>query len=123
MKTNIHFFIISRSVVLIMRNVADKIYRESRNTYCRFRSFFFPPENRVAYDIKLKKILSIRVSHSMPVACWIPKAKNTLSEYVIVIAFSTLLFHCKKWLHERASILRYTYCLSCLYSLPPCSIH
>jgi len=40
----------------------------------------------------------------MRIAYWIPKATNTLSEYVIHIAF--LLQQC---LHERASLLRYTY--------------
>ena len=48
------------------------------------------------------------------VACWIPKATNTHSEYVIVIAF--LL---QQWLHERASMLRCT-CIDCyLISSPP----
>jgi hypothetical protein len=37
-------------------------------------------------------------------ACWITKAKNTHSEYVILSAF--LL---QQWLHERSSMLRYTY--------------
>jgi hypothetical protein len=38
------------------------------------------------------------------IACWIPKAKNTHSGYVIPIAFQQ-----QQWLHERASVLRYTY--------------
>jgi len=33
-----------------------------------------------------------------------PKATNTHSEYVILIAFSL-----QQWLHERASMLRYAY--------------
>jgi hypothetical protein len=37
------------------------------------------------------------------IAGWIPKATNTHSEYVIHIAFPL-----HKWLHERASMLRYT---------------
>ena len=45
------------------------------------------------------------------VACWIPKARNTPSECVILIAI--LL---QPWLHERASTLRYTY-IACLVSL------
>ena len=40
----------------------------------------------------------------MRIACWIPKATNTHSEYVLLIPF--LL---QQWLHERASMLRYTY--------------
>jgi hypothetical protein len=52
----------------------------------------------------------------MRIACWIPKATNTDSEYLILIAFTL-----KQRLHERASMLRYTYiaCLSCLF---PCSV-
>jgi hypothetical protein len=38
------------------------------------------------------------------IACWIPKATNTHSEYVILTALPL-----KQWLHERASMLRYTY--------------
>ena len=40
----------------------------------------------------------------MSTACWIPKATNTHSWYVIVVAF--LL---QQWLCERASILRYSF--------------
>jgi len=45
-------------------------------------------------------------------ACWIPKATNTLSEYVIFIAFPL-----QQWLHERASMLRYTYIVSPVTSM------
>ena len=37
-------------------------------------------------------------------ACWMPKGTNTHSEYVVLIAFPL-----QQWLHERASMLRYTY--------------
>ena len=40
----------------------------------------------------------------MRVAFWIPKATNTHSAYVILIAFPQ-----QQWLQERASILNYTY--------------
>jgi hypothetical protein len=43
----------------------------------------------------------------MRIACWIPKATNTHSEYVI------LSFPLRQWLFERASVLRYTY-IACL---------
>ena len=48
----------------------------------------------------------------MRIACWIPKATNTHSEHVILIAF--LL----QRLHEPASMLRYSYiaCLAPNYS-------
>ena len=40
----------------------------------------------------------------MRIACWIPKATNTHSQYVILTAFPL-----QQSFHERASILRYTY--------------
>ena len=40
----------------------------------------------------------------MRTACWMPKATNAYSEYVILVRFQQ-----QQWLHERASILRYTY--------------
>jgi hypothetical protein len=38
----------------------------------------------------------------MRIACWIPKATNTHSEYVILVSFT--LWH---MLHERASVLTF----------------
>jgi hypothetical protein len=35
----------------------------------------------------------------MRISCWIPKATNTHSEYVIVIAFPL-----QQWLHESSSV-------------------
>ena len=43
------------------------------------------------------------------IACSIPKATNTHSEYVILIAFPL-----HQWLNKRASVLRYTY-ITCLF--------
>jgi hypothetical protein len=40
----------------------------------------------------------------MRIACWIPKATNTNSEYAIIIAFPQ-----QQLLHKRASMLRYKY--------------
>jgi len=40
----------------------------------------------------------------MRIACWIPKATKTHSECVTLIALQV-----QQWLHERASMLRYTY--------------
>jgi len=37
-------------------------------------------------------------------ACWIPRATNAKSDCVILIAFPL-----QQWLHERASVLRYTH--------------
>jgi len=43
------------------------------------------------------------------IACWIPKAKNTHSGFVILIGSAL-----QQWLQERASILLYS-ALSCLF--------
>jgi hypothetical protein len=41
-------------------------------------------------------------------ACWMPKPTNAHSEYFILIPFRQ-----QQWLHERPSILRYTY-IACI---------
>jgi len=40
----------------------------------------------------------------MRIACWTPHATNTHSQYMILIYFPL-----KQWLHQLASMLRYTY--------------
>jgi hypothetical protein len=40
----------------------------------------------------------------MRIACWIPKATNTYSEYAILVAFPL-----QQLLHERTSVLPYSY--------------
>jgi len=54
MKTNVYFFNISRLVLLRIRNVSDKSYRENRNT--RLCSVTFP-ENRTVYEILWKNMV------------------------------------------------------------------
>ena len=98
-----------------MGNVSDKICRENLNTYFMLSNFFFG--NRAFYEIVFEKYCkALQTSWEwwlMYVACWIPKSKNTQSEYVILIAF---LLH--QWLHERASMIR-DRCTACLVVAPP----
>ena len=47
----------------------------------------------------------------MHIACWIPKATNAHTGCVILIAFPL-----QEWLHERPSMLHYTY-TACLVSI------
>ena len=44
------------------------------------------------------------VMQCMCIACWITKARNKHSEYVILINFPK-----QQWLHEHDLVLRYTY--------------
>ena len=77
-----------------------------------FFSFF---ENRALYEKMWKNIVQrgrpqITIWR-MRFACSIPKATNTHSGCVILTAFQQ-----RHWLHERASMLRYTY-IGCLVLL------
>ena len=100
----IYIFIISRSFFLKIKNVSDKSSREIQNTHFVFRDFFY--DNRTVYLLMWKKYgrnrdaTHISIIRRMHFACWIPKATNTHSEYVILIAPPL-----QQWLHERASML------------------
>jgi hypothetical protein len=85
--------LISSSIFLRIRDVSDH-RRENQNTHFMFSIFSL--ENRVIYEIMWENI----VEPSRRIACWIPKATNKHSEYVIVIAISQ-----QQWLHERVSAL------------------
>ena len=78
-----------------------------------FNNFFL--ENRAVYEIMWKNIVERcrpqMTIWRMRIAYWIPKATNTHSEYVILIAFPL-----QQRLHKRASVLRYTY-IVCLFRL------
>ena len=70
-----------------------------------FNNFFL---NLAVYEIMWKNIVEpdrpqITKRH-MRVSCWIPKTTNTYLEYVIIIDFPL-----QQLLHERASMLCYTY--------------
>jgi hypothetical protein len=71
------------------------------------------PENPAIYEITWKNIVELdklqMAIWRMRIASWSPKATDTHSEYVILIAFPQ-----QQWLHERASML-------CLYI--QCSIY
>jgi hypothetical protein len=100
------FLFISCSVLLIMRNVSDKRFTENRITHFMFTHVFF--ENLVVYEIMWEKNIVERDRPQLTmcrvrIACWITKATNTHSDYVIFCAFPL-----QHWLHERAPLLRYT---------------
>ena len=73
--------IISRSVLLIMRNVSDKSCTENQNTHFVFSNFF--SENRAVYEIMWKNMVEPdrpQIIWRMRFAYWINKATNTHSE-------------------------------------------
>jgi hypothetical protein len=88
-----------------MRNVSDECCTENQNTFCVQQIFF---ENRAIYEKTWKNVVE-RGKPQMTIwrtriACWIPKATSTHSQYVILIAVPL-----QTWLHESALMLRYTY--------------
>jgi hypothetical protein len=88
-----------------MKNVSGNICRENRNTHFMFMHFF--SENLAVYEIMWKNVVERgRTQITLwctRIACWIPKARDTRSHYVILIALPL-----QQWLHEHASMVRYT---------------
>ena len=70
-------------------------------------SNIFFKKNRTVYEIMWKNVVEPgrpqMTIWRMRIARWIPKATDTHSEYVILIAFPL-----QQWLHERSSVLRCT---------------
>ena len=106
------FLIISCSFLLRIRNGSDKSCRENqkKNTHFTFSIFFV--ENHAFCEIMWKNIVEPgrpqTTVWSMRNARWTPKATNTRSKYVTLVAFPL-----QQWLHESASMLRCTY-INCL---------
>ena len=94
-----------------MKNVSGKSCRENQHKFFISNNIFFF-ENRAFYEVMWKNIVERGrpqiVTWCMRIACWIPKAAITHPEYVTLVAFPL-----QQWLHERTSILRYTY-IACL---------
>ena len=80
------FLIISRSVLLRMRNVSDESRRENYNTHFVSSNSFFFLENRTVYEIMSKNIVEPGWPQTTiwrkRIACWIPKATNTHTQDV-----------------------------------------
>ena len=88
-----------------MRDVSDKMCREYRKSHliCNNFSFF---GNRAVCEIMRNNIIEPDRPQvaiwRMRVACWIPKARKTHTEYVILTVFPLL-----QWLHERCTHIAY----------------
>ena len=80
-----------------------KVVQNIKTYILRSVTFFF--ENRAVYEIMWKNIVERdgpqMTIWRMRIACWISKATNTHSEYVVFIAFLQ-----QQWLHYLALTLR-----------------
>jgi hypothetical protein len=84
MQTNLFFFIISPSFLLIMRNVSDKSCTENQNTHSVFNDHFI--DKCDIYERKWKNIVQRgrpqMTIWRMSIACWIPKSTITHTQVV-----------------------------------------
>jgi hypothetical protein len=79
-KTDTHG-IESRQIILTMRNVPDKSWRENQTTHFVFSNFFLFFKNRAVYEMFKKFSTAGQATNEntirrMRIACWIPKALN-----------------------------------------------
>jgi hypothetical protein len=96
----------------LILKISDESCREDQDTcFIKFFSFF---ENRAVYEINVEEYGTARqatydnIIRRMRIACWIPTAINTRTEYVILPALRR-----QKWLGERASVLLiYVHCFA-----------
>ena len=82
--------IVSRLRLLRMRNVSDDSGRENQNTHYTFNNFFpkiVPFMRYVGKYGTARDNTDDSIKQRMRIACWIPKARDTHSEYVIFITF------------------------------------
>jgi hypothetical protein len=103
-KTNIHFWPYLAQLLLEWKMFQTKVVEKIKiHIYVQWLIF----ENHAIYEIMWKNIVELdrpqMTVWCMCIACWIPKATNTRTEYVILIA-SPL----QQWWRELNSILRYT---------------
>jgi len=107
------FVIVTRWILLRIRNVSGRVCREDQNTH--FTDNFFPPEDR-AIDTVMRKNIVEPATRQMTVWCihilrLVPEATDTRSEHVKPIALPR-----QQWLRERFWMLGYTYS-PCLVTL------
>ena len=83
----------ARDVLLRTRNVSDKRCREDQKTFC-VQWFFFRQSCHLCDNVEntVEPGRTQVVIWRMRIVCWMPKATNTHSEYVILIAF-----HCSNF--------------------------
>jgi len=111
MKTNIDFWSYLTQFFSEWEMFQKKIVEKIETTVLCSVTFF----QKIVLFVRWKNIVEPdrpqMIIWCMHIACWIPKATNTYSEYVKLITFPL-----QQWLHERASLLRYTY-IACLVEL------
>jgi hypothetical protein len=100
--------ILSRLILLGMRNVSYKSYRENQNTHFIFGKFFSRKSCSLCDNLekycKSGQATDDNIIGRMRFAWWTNKATEAHTKCVILIAFRV-----QYWLHERASMLRHMF--------------
>jgi len=82
-----------------MKNISDKFVEKIKNSILCI--IFFFSENRTVYETMWKNAVEPdrppMTTYGTRITCWIPKATNTHSEYVILVAFPL-----QQWLRKRS---------------------
>ena len=111
------FFIISRSILLKVKNILDKICIENQNKHLVF-NIFFPLENRDVNEIMWKNIAlrgrPLMTKWRMRIACWVPEATNSHRTVCNTHCFSTATMVAQTCL----SVALYVHCLYCCCKFP-----
>ena len=93
-----------------MRNVSEKSADKSKSTH--FVSNNFCPENRAVYKHgRAGQASDYNIIRRMRYACWITKATDTHSAYVIVL----LLFHANSGYANASQCYAYPYIVSLVF--------
>jgi len=104
----------SRSMLLKIRNMSDKIWRENQNTHFVFINFYFAffPENHIFYEIIWRNEMGSDTTHvriwSVRIAWWVPKATKHTLRICNTYSFSTTIIFKKTHLN----ITLYLHCTS-----------
>jgi hypothetical protein len=99
------FWIISRSVLLRIRNVSGESFRENHNSHLTFNNVFF--EIRTVLEVLFKNTVQpdrpqMKIKR-MCTECWTSKTTNTHRLH------NTSCVSINRWLHKRTSMLDYTH--------------
>ena len=103
---------------MFQTNIVEKIKIQILHSIALLLLFF--SRKRAVYEVMRKNIVEPgrpqMTAWCMSISCCIPKPANTQSEYVILTAFPL-----QQLLHERASMLCYTYTASLVREPQRCS--
>jgi hypothetical protein len=94
------FVIISRRILLRMRNALDTSFRGIQNTHFMFNIIFKKScllLDNVEKHGRTRQATNVNIARSMRFVCWVTKATDTHSYYEYSTAFPQ-----HQWLHQRA---------------------